>query len=212
MSGSFGARCRRSRRARCLAVGLGGTMWRSVSMRTWVLKRRGAYSAVSVQSFDAIEDDIQCPRQNTRTTRLTTSLDAICLARVRNTIRKQQTVLSLQDVFDQRQRCLCEELGLGGRGREDVRESVHRRRWHRREARCRKAGRRLGEIQHADCGGRYHVKVRDRLRPLVVFAHLWTDAKERLQKVKWGKISPRSIFEMSHTLTGSRSASSGIIE
>lgn len=50
---------------------------------------------ITVQPIDAVEDYIQCPRQNARRPLLSPTLDGVGLARVGDPVCEQQSVLAL---------------------------------------------------------------------------------------------------------------------
>lgn len=83
------------------------------------------YLRISVQSFDAVEYDIERPWYDACAPCFASSLYCVCLPRVGNAIGEQQGIPSIQDITDQRQGRFAEEIGLGRVRRENMREGVN---------------------------------------------------------------------------------------
>ena len=58
------------------------------------------YLGITVQSFDAIENHVQRPRNNACTSDLTSSLNCVSFARVGYTVSEQQAIPAFQNISD----------------------------------------------------------------------------------------------------------------
>lgn len=81
-----------------------------------------------MQSFDAVEQDIEGSREYTSTPCVSPALHGVGFTRIGDSIGEQETVLSLKDVADKRKGCLGEKIGLGRLVWENMGERVYGRR------------------------------------------------------------------------------------
>lgn len=77
-----------------------------------------------MQAINAVEHDVESPRDDPSTTLGASTLHRIRLARVCDTICEQETVPSFECISHQRESRLTEEVRLRDIGRENVRECV----------------------------------------------------------------------------------------